>query len=136
VPQPAVLQLALDCALDQVRPTAEAVRRFLQQQGCQPPDVMDCELALVEACTNAIQYAAPAARQQPVQVEVHCLPREIELRITDHSAGFVWPDKAPLPAPESERGRGVYLIQALMQETRYLRQPEGNTLILHRHRAA
>jgi anti-sigma regulatory factor (Ser/Thr protein kinase) len=136
LPQPAALQLELACALDRVRPTAEAVRRFLKEQGCQQNDLMDCELALVEACNNALQYAAPEASQLPVKVEVLCLPQEIELRITDHTAGFAWPEKAALPESESQRGRGVYLIQTLMNETSYLRQPGGNRLILRKRRSA
>ena len=53
---PAALRLELACDLVEVRGTALAVCGFLTGQGCSEREVKDCELALTEACNNAILY--------------------------------------------------------------------------------
>jgi len=134
VDRSATLQLALACDLAEVRPAALMVRRFLSAQNCAERDLMDCELALVEACNNAVQYAAENTRDLPVVVQVVCGAREIEMRVTDHTPGFEWPERAPLPDAQHERGRGLYLIQTLMDEAQFTRQGAENLLTLRRRR--
>ena len=56
--------------------------------------------------------------------------------MTDHTAGFNWPDQIGLPAAEAEKGRGLYLIQSLTDYAGYFRQPEENVLVLRRARPA
>ena len=114
---------------------ATAIRDFLTRQGCIERDVADCELALVEACNNAIQHAN-GGQAAGIEVEAFCGPRGIELRIVDHTPGFVWPANVSLPDAESERGRGLFLIQSVMSSTRYLREPGRNTLVLRKTRSA
>jgi len=133
--QGAALRLALACDFEEVRRTADTVRTFLTGQGCSSADVMDCDLALVEACNNAIEYAPAAARKQAILLEAVCRPEEIELRITDHTAGFDLPRSPALPNPDCETGRGLFLIQKLMHQVDYVRGHEGNTLTLRKRRA-
>src|SRR5512147_1691417 len=111
---PPGLRVRLACDLGQVREAASSVRQFLIGQGCAEADVLDCELALVEACNNAIKYAPAEARTLPVAVEVSCSAAEIELRVSDHTAGFDWPEQVTLPDPDSESGRGLYLIHSVV----------------------
>ena len=131
---PRTLRLRLACNLAEVRMAAQMARAFLAEQGCAEKELMDYELALVEACNNAIKYVADGGRQKPVLMEVLCDPHEVELRITDHTPGFEWPEKAMLPDPESESGRGLYLIRALMDYANYLRSPGENVLVLKKAR--
>jgi anti-sigma regulatory factor (Ser/Thr protein kinase) len=131
-----VLEFQLPCELDQVRQAGDRVRVFLSGQGCTIEQARDCELAVIEACNNAVQNARPAARRLPVRVQVTCNPREIELRVTDHTPGFNWPAKAILPRREAENGRGVFLIQALMDSSEYVRCQNRNTLVLQKRRDA
>lgn len=130
IPAASALRLSLACDLAQVRPTARVVQQFLAAQGCAPDTVMDCELALVEACNNAIQYAAGPASRLPIQVEARCDPAGIELRVQDHTPGFTWPEHPVLPSPESEHGRGVFLICAVMDQVQYTRRPGENLLVM------
>lgn len=131
----AVFRLALRCDISEVRQAAVAVRQFLAEQGCSEDDVLDCELALVEACNNAIKYAPETARCQPILIEAGCSPTEVELRVTDHTPGFDWPAQPVLPSPESESGRGVYLIHSVMNSAAYFRGTGENTLLLRRNRS-
>src|SRR5689334_19333812 len=50
--------LSMPCELTHVRGTVLAARDFLASQGVENDDLLACELALVEACNNAIRYAA------------------------------------------------------------------------------
>jgi serine/threonine-protein kinase RsbW len=109
--------------------------QFLAEQGCTQKEALDSELALVEACNNAILHADEAGRRHPVLVEASCNPLEIELRITDHTGGFEMPEKAILPGPDSEQGRGLYLMQTLMDSADYKRGAAENTLVLRKRRS-
>jgi serine/threonine-protein kinase RsbW len=130
-----VLRLTLACNLAEVRRAAVTLYQFLAGQGCTEKEVLDSELALVEACNNAILHADEKGRSDSVLVEVSCNPLEIEMRITDHTRGFEMPEKPVLPGPNSERGRGLYLIQTLMDSADYKRGQKENTLVLRKRRS-
>ncbi|MFO1498397.1 MAG: SpoIIE family protein phosphatase [Verrucomicrobiota bacterium] len=128
------LRLGLPCDLAQVRGAAVKVSRFLKDQGVGAAAVQACELALVEACNNAVQYASFEGRENPIAVEVTCDASSIQLQIHDHTRGFEWPRSFELPDPAQERGRGLFLIQALMDQARYLRGGGSNCLYLEKQR--
>lgn len=116
------------------RRAALAARDYLVSQGWDEATVTDCELALVEACNNAIRYSAPRRDAKPLAVEVECRPDQVEMRVSDHSVGFHWPREAALPGPEMESGRGIYIIQTVMDEVKYCEGVEENVLVLRRGR--
>jgi len=132
----AVLRLTLACQFGEVRRAARAVCEFLRERGCGAEQLMDCQLALVEACNNAINYAGKSASGDPIVVEANCGPEDIELRIIDHTPGFEWPAQVKLPDSETEHGRGLFLIQSVMDHADYVRAPGGNTLVLRKKRRA
>ena len=130
--RPAALRFVLPCDLSHVRQASQSVHQFLVEQGCGEDILTACDLALVEACNNAIQYVPESARTRHVAVEVIHTPEQLEVRVTDHTPGFEWPEKIELPAPESESGRGLFLIQSLMDSVLYLRGRGENTLVLRK----
>src|SRR5438876_667795 len=130
----AALRLSFACDLIEVRPATQAVRRFLAEQGLLEEELTACELALAEACNNAINYAREGARTEPIEIEVICGAAKVELRVNDHTAGFNWPERARLPDTESERGRGLYLIQSLTDSAEYFRGCGENSLRMRRWR--
>src|SRR5881394_2711399 len=91
------LRLSLACDLAEVLPAIRAVRGFLAEQGLSEKELAACELALAEACNNAINYASDAAKAQPVEVEAICNASGVELRVNDHTQGFDWPNLVALP---------------------------------------
>ncbi|MEY4384777.1 MAG: hypothetical protein RLY20_60 [Verrucomicrobiota bacterium] len=97
---------------------------------------MSCSLALVEAVNNAIRYAPPEAQGQPVIIEALTTDQTIEFRVTDHTAGFDWPQEFNLPPQDSESGRGLYLIHTLSHEANYLRGRGQNVLHFLRRRSS
>jgi anti-sigma regulatory factor (Ser/Thr protein kinase) len=133
---PATMRLALPCELSAVRTAAERVHEFLATNGCSEREIAACELALVEACNNAIQYARTEERRTPVIIEASCGVEGIEVRVTDRTAGFDWPAEASLPEFGSERGRGLFLIRKMTDSAEYLRGEQTNTLVFRKKREA
>lgn len=123
-------RVALACNLAEVRPATLAVRGFLEGQQVPEAELAACELALAEACNNAVQHAPESAWHMPVEVRAIYDGTKVELHVTDHTAGFDWPGHAELPAPESEHGRGLFFIQHLMDEASYLRGTDENCLVM------
>src|SRR5258707_5709156 len=85
------LRLSLGCDLSEVPPARRAVRGFLKSHGLRERELGACELALVEACNNAIQYVSQAGRHQPIAVTVRCNGVRVELRMDHHKPGLEWP---------------------------------------------
>lgn len=130
----AALRLAVNCDLDEVRPMTSLMKAFLGEQGVTEEEVQGCELALVEACNNAIKYAGSEGTGKSVGVEVLCGEDAIELRVNDHTAGFELPEEMLLPDFEKESGRGLFLINSLMDRVQYLRGRGQNCLVMRRKR--
>ncbi len=127
-------RMAVPCDLARVRPAVLKVREFLAEHGLREEEMHACELALVEACNNAIQHTDGAGREQPIELSIMCNGAKVELRVRDHTPGFKWPGRAQLPAPESERGRGLFLIQTFMDEAAYYRGEGQNVLLMFKTR--
>src|SRR5689334_24888967 len=130
----AVMRMTLPRDFAKIRALSGRVRRFLLKHRCSEQTRADVELALVEACNNAIQHAPSEVAPQPVIVEVWIGRAEIELRVIDHGPGFSWPGEIELPDPEMETGRGLYLIRRVMDSVRYERGAGKNALVLRRKR--
>src|SRR5438552_702096 len=130
------LRLALACDLFEVRPAILAVRGFLAEQGLPDAELTTCELAMAEACNNAINYASEEGRAQPIEIEVISSLTRVELRVNDHTPGFDWPGRINLPGSDSERGRGLYLIRSLMDSTEYFRGAGENSLRMRKNRSS
>lgn len=130
------LRIEAACEFASVRAATLAVRDWLGEKGLLEADLGAWELALVEAANNAVKYAGGDARKLPVTIEISCGERDIEARITDHTAGFDWPEEVDLPDLESENGRGLFLIKSLTDHVAYLRHPGQNVMVLRRVRPA
>lgn len=130
------LRVKTACELSAVRGGVSQISVWLGELGLAEADLGAWELALTEAANNAVKYALPQARQQPIVFDISAGARDIEARVTDHTAGFDWPAEIALPAPDAEQGRGLYLMKSLTDEIFYLRQTAGNCLVLRRARPA
>jgi len=123
---------SLPCDLARVRPIVVAARDFLANQGFEGDDLLACELALVEACNNAIRYAPAPRRHLPIEIQLFCEASQLEMHVVDHTNGFDWPARVELPSPEQENGRGLFIIQSTMDQALYLRGTGENQLVLRK----
>jgi serine phosphatase RsbU (regulator of sigma subunit)/anti-sigma regulatory factor (Ser/Thr protein kinase) len=134
--RPATFKISLACDLAEVRSAVQAVRAFLEEQGWDVNTLMSFDLALVEGCNNAVKYVGEDGRKQPITIEAISEPTQVEFRIHDHTPGFDWPDTVELPAPESESGRGIFLMTSLMDHAGYFRGSGENILVMRKGRTA
>jgi serine phosphatase RsbU (regulator of sigma subunit)/anti-sigma regulatory factor (Ser/Thr protein kinase) len=128
------LRIEIACSARAVQEAARLIRDYLQNQAVATADIEAWELCLVEAGNNAQAYATEAARRLPIAIELTVEADAIEARIHDHTPGFDPPERAELPAEDSEHGRGLFLMQQLTDRMQYLRGRAGNCLVLRRNR--
>lgn len=127
-------RIEFPCDLGEARVAVRVLRVFLAEQGLDESELCNLELCLAEACNNAVQYATPAGAQQPVSAEAIVHVASVELRVNDHTAGFELAAKPAMLSPERENGRGLFIIQSLMDEVHYYRGGDRNTLMMRKGR--
>jgi serine phosphatase RsbU (regulator of sigma subunit)/anti-sigma regulatory factor (Ser/Thr protein kinase) len=130
------LSLAFACDLRESREVSRCVRQFLAAAPLPEEDLHAWELMVTEAANNAAEYATDEGRKLLNRLEVFCRDHEIEVRLTDHTPGFDMPVPAELPSIDSEKGRGLFLIQSLADEVEYLRGRAENCLVMRKKRPA
>lgn len=98
-----------------------------------------CEVALVEAFTNAVRHAHQGLPQTtPIDLEVKVLPNVLEMRIWDQGQSFNLQEKLRKGEQEAglmdrEGGRGLQFIKKLTDELHYLNLPnERNCLVMRK----
>jgi serine/threonine-protein kinase RsbW len=121
------LSLALTLPRDeQTVPVARhIVRNAMEQVGVDETCVYDVELAMSEACTNVLLHSGPGD-QYVVRLDLE--DRLGLIRVIDVGHGF---DSARLQAEssrlEAERGRGLGLMQALVDRVDFTSRHEAGT---------
>ncbi len=101
----------------------DGVTHVLEEKGWPEDDVMAVELALQEAVANAIRHGCRGDQTKQLQCSVSCDESgEVVITVRDPGSGFN-PDAVPDPvAPENllkAGGRGIYLINGLMDEVQF-----------------
>lgn len=99
-------------------------RNALRGMGVEPECGSDIEVALSEACTNALKHSGAGADYH-VQVALddgHCV-----ITVVDAGAGF--DGRADRSDVSSERGRGVELMRALVDSVNFHSDPKAGTTV-------
>jgi len=91
--------------------------------------IHDLRLVTSEALTNALRHGGHSGAQIRLAYALHS--DRIVITITDYNAGFD-PDAVDLPDFEEchEGGYGIYIMKTIMDDMRYEKTADGNTLIL------
>jgi serine phosphatase RsbU (regulator of sigma subunit)/anti-sigma regulatory factor (Ser/Thr protein kinase) len=126
----------VECDYESVRAASLRARAFLEQAGLGEDEVGGWELVLVEAANNAVTHALPERKERGVGLRLLVTGELVEAHVVDRTGGFDFPENAELPPDDSESGRGLFIIQALTDEAKYLRGPDENQLILRKRRNA
>ena len=128
--------LSFPSELAAARQACRAVRHFLATEKLTEKEQVACELALTEACNNAVLYAEGFGQRAPLEIQALCRRTGLELQVIDHTPGFDWPAAIALPRAEAEQGRGLFIIHSLMNEVVYLRGRGENRLIMRKQLGA
>lgn len=129
------LELSLAADIEEISPAIERVMKVVGELKCSEGKEFEIETALREALANAIIHGAKEDREKLVQLCVACdESRGILIIIRDPGPGFS-PDSIPSPVIGqnvfSSHGRGIFIINQLMDEVRFER---GGTEIYMRKR--
>ena len=106
-----------------ISPVVEGVMRIVEEMGCAAGKEFEVETALREALANAIVHGCRQDRTKQVQFWIGCdESRGMLIVVRDPGPGF---DPAKLPTQMageeifSTHGRGIYLINQLMDEVSF-----------------
>ena len=119
------LKLAIPADVKQIDPVVEKILWVVGRLECAKGKEFEIETALRESLANAIVHGCKGDKRKEVQFAVACdEERGIMIVVRDPGGGF---DPATLPSPiqgeclYSEHGRGIFLINQLMDEVRFTR---------------
>jgi serine/threonine-protein kinase RsbW len=119
------LKVTLAAQKSAVDPVVRSVMEILRQIDCISGKEDDIELALAEALANAVEHGARSDPTQVIECDVACdESRGMLIIVRDPGNGF---DPHNVPSPVrgenvySNRGRGIYLINQLMDEVKFLK---------------
>ena len=108
-----------------ISPVVQGVMHIAKQMECAQGKDFEIEMAVREALANAIVHGCRNDPGKTVQVCVACdVARGMLIVVRDPGHGF---DPASVPSPTmgqnvfSEHGRGIYLINELMDEVHFER---------------
>ena len=138
VAPPVVLDLPPEAAA--LRLVRDALRALARDASCvrfDAGELDEVEIAVHEACTNAIRHGRRGDAGERFRVEMTPRHDALEIRVRDHGAPFDV-DDVVAPAPEAlrEGGYGLSIIKSWMDEVTVSREDDGNVLrLVRRYRA-
>jgi serine/threonine-protein kinase RsbW len=117
------LSITLAADRDAVDPVVRSVMNVVREMNCAPGREDDIELALTEALANAVVHGAKSDPSKIVECDVACDDKHgILIVVRDPGPGFD-PSKIADPCQGeniySNHGRGIYLINQLMDEVKF-----------------
>jgi serine/threonine-protein kinase RsbW len=117
------LSITLAADRDAVDPVVQSVMNVVRDMKCAPGREDDIELALTEALANAVVHGAKSDPSKIIECDVACDDqRGILIVVRDPGPGFD-PNKIADPCQGeniySNHGRGIYLINQLMDEVKF-----------------
>ncbi|TFV55893.1 response regulator [Mycobacterium sp. PS03-16] len=123
--QPAPLDTVFPARSDELAGSRSALRSWLSRAGLSPEQAMNVLIAAGEAVANAIEHGH---RHQPgtVTLRASALVDRLELTITDTGS---W--KTPRPGADMRRGRGVTLMEGLMDDVSIESGVDGTTVRMY-----
>ena len=120
-----ILKLKVTLAADPnaIEPVVEGVMEIVRGMQCAAGNEDAIELALSEALANAVVHGAKADPSKIIECDVGCdESRGMLIVVRDPGQGF---DPNAIPSPVcgesiySDHGRGIYLINELMDEVKF-----------------
>lgn len=123
--QPAPLDAVFPAHPSELAGSRAALRTWLTRAGLSPDQAMNVLIAAGEAVANAIEHGH---RQRPgtVTLRACALVDRLELSVTDTGS---W--KTPRPGADTRRGRGVALMEGLMDDVSIESGVDGTTVRMY-----
>lgn len=100
------------------------VRSLAESVGFCTEDVADVEVAVAEAVTNSVEHGSPEP-ELTVFVKCYTSGNSLIVEVEDHSHAECIPSVVDCKEGPRERGRGVLMMRALMDECSDYRTDHG-----------
>lgn len=116
-----------------------AVRRIAERLGIQAGltrgEVDDLDLAVTEACANAIRHGSPDRERNTIYVTFHVGPECVAVEIRDEGRGFDPTSKVPPPPGEMrDGGYGLHIMRQVVDRVEISSRGGTTIRLLKRHR--
>ena len=119
---------------ERVRDLRQQVMRFLSLSPFSPDDLTSVEIAIGEACTNAMRHGSPRGADDEIRVKCMRNDHTLVVEITDCGCGFDPRVTLPLLCDElREDGMGLLLMRGLVDSVEFEFEA-GTTVRLVKHR--
>jgi serine/threonine-protein kinase RsbW len=124
------MQIELTLALPRDTVSVPVARRVcteaMEALGVDDDCAHDIEIALTEACTNVLEHVADG---DEYAVAVHIGGTVCVIEVTDTGRGFDHVSlHDPVAEPTAERGRGLAIMNALVDRVRFTSRSESGTI--------
>lgn len=106
------------------------VKDFASRCGFSAPEMYDIELAVGEAISNSVEHGSPRGEKSLIAIKCACDGDHLVVQIADEG---VFRREMPAQEPEPEanyRGRGIFLMLALMDKVSIDESKRGTTVFL------
>ncbi len=116
----AALSITMRSEIDAISGAVDWLMAMIQECNCVPGQERDVEIALREALANSVLHGNHQDAEKKIQISCRIqFGGEVSIIVKDEGKGFD-PNKVLNPTAivniESEHGRGIYLMRALMDE--------------------
>lgn len=132
-----IFKLSVTLAADKgtVDPVVEGILQMVSQMPCAHGKEDAIHVALSEALANAVVHGAHSDPSKKIECEISCdKKRGVVIIVRDPGNGF---DPAAVPNPVkgdhlfAQHGRGIYLINQLMDEVKFMRNGSEIRMVKH-----
>jgi serine/threonine-protein kinase RsbW len=117
------VSLTMRSEIDSISPLVDRLMSLIKISRCVSGDERNVEIALREALANAVLHGNRQDIQKKVHISCWVHPgRELYVVVKDQGSGFDpsgVPDPTALEKIYSENGRGILLMNALMDDVRF-----------------
>jgi serine/threonine-protein kinase RsbW len=125
--------LSIPSSLDELMRVDSTVERIAREMGFTDNACADLGICVTEAAGNAIVHAHHQRAELAVEIRFERFANSLRIAVRDHGVGFE-ADRVPDPTlPENllkEHGRGLLVIQSLMDGVEIERLADGMQIIM------
>ncbi len=120
--------LQIPASTDNLQIIRDFIQKLAREAHFSEEQIDQIELAVDEACTNAIKHAYHYDASQVIDIEILMDLNKMEIVVTDYGPGF---DPAKLPEPDINHsmknakagGLGIHLMKKVMDDVRFNIKP-------------
>jgi serine/threonine-protein kinase RsbW len=126
------IRFTISSKISNVKPIRLRIKHLCEQENIDEMDIYNIQLALDEACSNAIEHGCLNNPKKEIEVHFKLNDDIMELIVSDTGGIEFNPEFFERIAIKKEwgaGGRGIYLINSLLDEVSFIFYPKHKTII-------